>query len=915
MVGYNSARPASGRVAARNNLKLATALGGSLAVALLAFPYTAAAQDECGVAPVGAGTVTCSPDNNPYATGVTYIALDDLTIVLEDGVEIDTSGNLNAGILAISGGLDSDLTIAGGTNTSITTDSDGGFGAFAATNSGDLTVNLDEITTTGLNAVGIVASSADGAVSISANDISTTGADAHGVGVLTNLGDITIDTGTISTAGIGAAGITAVSDIGDIDITADTITTSGATASLANPGAIGITATTGGTGTVTVDAGDITTTGTGATGIFATTADGLASVTADSISTSGDNANGITVSSTTGPVNLTVGDVSTTGDFSNAISATGGIDANVAANINGVVTTTGAADAVVITSSDMATVTVGSAGSVSASNGDSFVLTSVTGTTLNNAGTIAAAPNGFAVLANGGPITINSSGTLSSDIQLTAGNDRVNNSGTFVVGSNPDFGAGTDVFANSGTVQVGAGANAVVNSTFTGLETFNNNGGLIDLRNGRAGDTLTLPGTFNGSGNSQLGLDVVLDGSANDRLIIGGAASGQTEVLVGALPGQAVFNPGAVLIQAGAASNANAFDFAGGFIENGLVRNEIVYNPADFSFRLTGAPSDAAFGTLGFADGARNLWLRSADAVSAQLRAQRDALWSNDGGEASPRMWVQLHASKESRETSRNVNTFGQTRTLNSGLVQDFGGVQLGLDIGGGAGERGGFAFGVTGGYMASELNLRGADEVSFDTANAGVYGSFSSGNLFANVIGKYDHYWADVDMASIGFGQSINGSSYGARGEVGFRFGSDSFFVEPAASISWVNTSFDDFTAFGTQVSFEEDDGLRGRAGARIGGMLPMLGSTTSFYVGANYVHEFQGEDGVVFTSGGQDLRFTNARLQDYGEALAGINVGQANGISGFAEGTYTRSFKDNAAGELPLEGYGGRVGMRVRF
>ncbi len=204
---------------------------------------------------------------------------------------------------------------------------------------------------------------------------------------------------------------------------------------------------------------------------------------------------------------------------------------------------------------------------------------------------------------------------------------------------------------------------------------------------------------------------------------------------------------------------------------------------------------------------------------------------------------------------------------------------------------------------------------MSFDTANAGVYGSFSSGNLFANVIGKYDHYWADVDMASIGFGQSINGSAYGARGEIGFRFGNDGFFVEPAASISWVNTSFDDFTAFGTQVAFEEDDGLRGRAGARIGGMLPMLGSTTSFYVGGNYVHEFQGEDGVVFTSGGQDLRFTNARLQDYGEALAGINVGQANGISGFAEGTYTRSFKDNTAGTLPLEGYGGRVGMRIRF
>lgn len=498
MVGYISARPVSGRVSARNTFRLATALGGTLAIALLAFPHPAAAQNECGIAPAGGGTVTCSTAENPYADGIVYVATNDLTIVLADGIAIDTSGSVNPGINAINGAAGADLAIAGSTNTSITTDADGAFGVFAATDTGAPTITLDEITTSGINAVGIVAGSNEGAVSVSANDIST---------------------------------------------------------------------------------------------------------------------------------------------------------------------------------------------------------------------------------------------------------------------------------------------------------------------------------------------------------------------------------------------------------------------------------SDTAFSTLGFADSARNLWLRSADAISAQLRAQRDALWSNSGGEASPRVWVQLHASKESRETSRSIDTFGQIRTLNSGLTQDFGGVQLGLDIGGGAGERGGFAFGVTGGYMASELNLRGTDEVSFDTANAGVYGSFSSGNLFANVMGKYDHYWADVNLASIGFGQDINGSSYGARGEVGFRFGSDSFFVEPAASISWVNTSFDDFTAFGTQVSFEEDDGLRGRAGARIGGMLPMLGSTASFYLGGNYVHEFQGEDGVVFTSGGQDLRFTNARLQDYGEALAGINVGQADGISGFAEGTYTRSFKDNAAGELPLEGYGGRVGMRVRF
>ncbi len=534
-------------------------------------------------------------------------------------------------------------------------------------------------------------------------------------------------------------------------------------------------------------------------------------------------------------------------------------------------------------------------------------------TTFNNAGTLSAA-SGPAFEAIGRAAVVNNSGTLNGYVALTANNDVVNNSGRFVAIGDSNFGAGSDVFNNSGTVQIGSGATAPVAVRFTGLETFNNTGGLVDLRNGRTGDTLTLPGTFVGSGDSRLGLDVLLDGTANDRLVITGAATGRTQVLVGTPTGTAVFAPGNLLVQAGAASSADAFDFTGGFIETGLVRNEIIYNPADFSFRLTGALSDSAFQTLAIADGVRNLWLKSADAVSGQLRAQRDTLWSNPGGEPSPRFWFQMHASEEIRRSSRNTDTFGQSRVVDTGSEQTFVGGQLGLDIGGGSGERGGFAFGVTGGYIGSELELAATD-LSFDAVNAGVYGSFTSGNLFFNALAKYDYYWADLEINGGSFRQESEGDSYGARGEVGFRFGSDSFFVEPAASISYVKTEFDDFSVLGTQVNFDEEDGLRGRAGARIGGTLDMLASSASFYVGGNYVHEFQGEDGATFTNNGQRLTIVNDRMKDYGEAIAGINVGQSDGMSAFLEGTYIRSFNDDARGDLPLEGFNGRFGVRFRF
>jgi outer membrane autotransporter protein len=590
---------------------------------------------------------------------------------------------------------------------------------------------------------------------------------------------------------------------------------------------------------------------------------------------------------------------------------------NATATIGGAVTASGAGSSAVLITGTTALLSVGPNGSVQATDGNSITLNSVSGSTLTNAGLIANNVQGFAVVANGGPIVINNSGSLTSDVVLTAGADRINNSGTFVVAANPDFGAGADVFANSGIVTVGSGATAAVSPSFVGLETFTNAGGTISLVNGRVGDTLTLPGTFSGTGNSRLAVDAQLGTTAGvDRLVVGGAASGSTTIQLNTVAGSAsLFNAGTIVVQAGAASAASAFQLDGGFVEQGLVRYELAYNPADFSFRLTGAPSDAAFQMVSFVEGARSLWQKSADTVSGQLRGQRDHLWAQGGGEPSPRMWLQIHGSIEEREGGRAVSNFGQSRTVDTGFQQDYFGGQAGLDLGGGSGERGGFAVGVTGGYINSTMHFAGANRLNYDAANAGVYASYTSGNVFANVLGKYDWYWANLQDQTAGIQQSFKGHSYGARGEVGLRFGSDSFFVEPAASLSYVKTRLDNFTVLGTQVAFDEDDGLRGRAGARLGGQFNVLGSKGAFYLGGNYVREFKSRDGVTFTGGGQTFTFQNTRPREYGEGLVGLSIGQANGVSGFMEATYTRSFKDDSAGRLPIEGAGGRAGLRVRF
>ena len=1036
----------------RARLGLGSALGGTLALLLLAAPGAASAADECGVAPAAPGTVTCTPATNPNANGITYIAPPaDLTIVLQDGVRVDTSGTLNLGVLAVG---DVGLTVNGGTNTIITTDAAGSYGALVSNNVDPLSVTLDRIVTTGANATGVLASSSEGAVTVRTNNISTAGASASGIDASTDLSAIGITSGSIATTGQDATAIVANSDFGDINIASTTITTTGASAGGLGSGALGILAQTGGAGTITinsgaintsgadaigiraanntgalqvtsgplgtlganadainvistgglatVNAGPITTTGANADGIVATGATG-ANVSFTSISTTGANAsgvvipagvplfgppasatatvtgasittvgatsdgvraiagagaanvtvsgniattgassrgifatgttgatvsnggtistaglasNGVDVASTTGPVAVTVMNVTTTGNGSQAVlvNATAG---NATVTVNGALNTTGTtADALTVNSGANTVVNLGTGASFSAVQGDFIKLSSVGTSTINNAGTFGNNLGGFALVANGGPVTINNTGNLTSDLVLSGGADRINNTGTFTVGANPDFGAGVDTFNNTGLVTLVAGATAAVSPVFTGLEAFTNSG-TIDLRNARAGDTLTLPGTYVGAGGT-LGLDITSNGTTtvNDRLIVGGAATGTTSITLNQLAGSVpVFNAGTVLVDAGAGSSATAFGVTGGGLDAGFVRYQVGFDAVGNNYVLTAAPNDTAFRTLNYAEGIRSLWLKSADAVTAQLRARRDTLWSQGGGDATGRFWMQIHGSKETREGQRDFNAFGQSRLTNTGYEQDYYGGQIGLDISGSSGERGGFAFGVTGGYVDLSISFAGsADRIDFDVVNAGVYASYSSGNLFFNALGKYDHYWAKSKAASAGFQQDFSGNIYGARAEMGLRFGRDSFFIEPAASISYVKNDTDDLAPPGTSIAFDEDDGLRGRFGGRIGGQFDIGGPTMSFYAGANYVHEFKGRDDVTFTSGGQTLTYTNNRLRDYGEASLGMTIAQNESVSGFMEANYIRSFSDNN-GQRGIEGVGGRAGIRLKF
>ena len=825
-------------------------------------------------------------------------------------------------------------------------------GVLASSTSGNVTVNGGTIGTTGANSVGLLAQTGGaGTATIQGGTITTTGANALGAAALaTGTGAAVAAPLSVSTTGANAVGVAAVSSGGTAQAGAATTTVS-----TTGAGSIGILAR-GLTGT-TVNYASVSTTGDNATGISVPAGGASVAVngaTTGLLSTTGAAADGINVAATNAAT-VNVGRVSATGAGSRGIVATGGTTATVTSTgvvANGdAVTATGGTGAANVTLSGTnnsvtgtgAVVTGGTTAGLTLTGGtlngavNGATLTSATGATVTNSGTIGGTNAAIAVNGAGAAtITNNAPGTINGRILLGAGADTVNNAGTFnatavsdlgagadvfnntgtfnATSASTDFGAGADVFNNSGTLNVRPGTAVAGTVTMTGLETFNNNGGLIDLRNGHTGDALILPGTFNGSGASALAVDVNL-GTApttSDTLQVTGAATGSTAVTFNRLDtGPAVLSnaAGTTIVQAGAGSSANAFVIAptsqnvGGIIQYG-----VVYNPTLNTFNLVSAPGAAAYRTALFGEGVRNLWLQSGDAWSAHMRELRDNIAANGPGASGGRFWFQGFGQWERR---RNLQTFsfnGLTNTFDQGYDQDYYGFQLGMDLGAPVGDEGGFNFGVTGGYQNSTMSFANtADRLKLNAVNGGVYASFTSGIFFVNALGKYDYYWGENISPAGLYRADVNGSVWGAKAEAGLRFGHD-LFIEPAVSVSWTNSDFDDLGLPSGNFAIDDEDGLRGKAGARVGYVTQMGAAKVTIYGGANYVREFRGRSNVVFTSGGQTVAFRSPYNNDYVEGTLGVNIGsEAGKLSGFFEGRYSDG--------RDYDGFGARGGVRVRF
>ena len=760
-------------------------------------------------------------------------------LVIEAG-KITTVGDLAMGIRAF--GRTSSILVTG----PLSTDGDGAFGILNSTLHGDAIVRTQgPVSTTGTYADALWITSRYGTADIiTTGKVSTTGDDSRAIHAIGEDGQVKIVANEVETSGAGSDGINArtryveiflgqppvpepVDFTGDISIKAETVKVTGA-------GSIGITAK--GLGKATIDAGTVT-----AFDNYAIETDMIedSSITVRKAATS-----------TSGSAIFAGGEDVTVNVVSGA-TVQGGVDGIIVSAMGDRCTQRNPTDG-----SPNPCPNPGGEWDIPAPD---LVLPPPGTATINNAGTIKGG-SGYAVRVAKGTLTLNNSGTIQGAVLLGDGNDVINNTGTFIVDKDSDFGAGTDLFKNSGTVRF-ATATAPKSFKFLNLEKFENSGA-IDLRNGVAGDVFTLSGAYAASAGATLGVDVNFTSGTADKLVVQGAATGTTSVVLGLTPEQARLTSaaGIAVAEVGTGSAANAFTLGAGSQDIGFIRYGLAFDATARRYLLQGVAGAGAYRQLNALEGAADSWHASANAWRTNEAGAREAFWARDNNGKAPRsrLWGEIYGSVGKRDSDTTVTVGGAESEVDHDFKRKRLGGQLGFDFASYSGEESGYRFGLTGGYSSTKLNSRSsADDIRLKGYNIGAYAGFTGGLMFGSLLAKYDHH---------------------------------------------------DVEALGQRLDFDTANGVRGKIGANFGGRSDLGGGDAfTFFASAKAVSDFGGKNRLTLVSGTLSEEIKAKRPATFGEGVLRLGFLTAGGIEAFVE-TQGEIGKDH-------ESIGGSAGLRLNF
>lgn len=561
-----------------------------------------------------------------------------------------------------------------------------------------------------------------------------------------------------------------------------------------------------------------------------------------------------------------------------------------------------------------------------------------------------AATRNFAIdTSGGGKSLVDNYGTIIGRINLSGDADTIENraSGFWYTQLDNQFGAGEDIVRNAGIVYAAHSSDTAETTRFLGLETFSNSGLLtmIDetpgtLGAGAARDTVYVSGVFTGQAGSRLGVDAYLGGpgSTSDKLVVGGlnasgnpisgvATPGQTQIVVHDVnTGPGDYNPGGILVvdvQNGTSygkndpSNPASFVLApdstnysaknGGVIDKGLFVYDLVTRDNDTY--LVSAPDADVYQLASLATGAQSIWhdttgvwldrqadLRTYLQGSPTTLVTKDGVKTINGGPASvtPGIWGKAIGSWASRDQSSTYANGGGTFTYDTSYSQDTYGFIAGADFGreGVGSPDGTLIFGVLGGYITSKLSFdNSSTSATYSGGTVGAYVTYLNANWFVDAVVKADILSMDLTapgLPGIGaLGKSTDVTNLGFTIDTGYRVKwSPDWFIEPLATLSYVNTDISDMVFVpGTVASWGDNDSLRGSVGARLGGK---AFATDTYWMEASVTgrlwYEFLGDNAVTIFNPGTPFIATDNFNGLFGEVGGSVNVfSKVTGWNGF--------------------------------
>lgn len=569
----------------------------------------------------------------------------------------------------------------------------------------------------------------------------------------------------------------------------------------------------------------------------------------------------------------------------------------------------------------------------------------------------------------GARVWIDNDGVLVGRIYASTGgaNDgsvqgfHMNNWGTWFTHSDNvfDFGANDEIY-NYGLVQTATDGELVGITRFRALNLFENDGGLLSMMDGGEGDRTTMDGSYGtGDGTGYLGVDVFFaenNVGESDRLYIGDGQSGNLADTIDGSTGVVIHktneDPGGLNTRGidvveydlnggesaienpcsgpnGLCKEGDAFyvdaasqdyeNFAGyGTVRHGVFASVLRQdtNWDDFELVTDFAPDVALL--PGLITGAQNIWHETGGVVRDHVYGNYFPLTSEGGSGADymepaaepvstggAALWARISGSWTDRDTEVTQDFAGVPIEFDTSFDQDTYSILGGADY-----TMGNFRAGVFGGVIKSDLDFDSFDSsADYTGGTVGGYLAFTHGGFYADAEVKADFLDLDYD-AAIG-DASANVTNIGVLANTGYRMEMGRFFIEPNASLAYVNTDLDDDNVGGAEIDFSNGDSLRGGIGAKLGGTFagPGGGAAEVAFVGKLW-NEFEDENTVTLTDNitGDSESFTDDIDGIFGE-VGGVATfwNSERTTSGFVSGGV--QFNDDF---LTVNA---RAGIRKRF